>query len=319
MDNETRALLTGSLQEMFASAEVDIEAALADLGWDDVVDSYPAATELLFAEQGRALARSRSLDRVLLPELADALPGATGTRALAYPVPSPATELTSDETSIDGIILTDPSGIDELVVPIRKGAGTGLVVVPVADVEFETIGSIDSDSSWRRVRGSRVPAVTGEATAQWARAVTAGRRALAAEILGACRAALHIALEHTGSRTQFGQPISRFQAVRHRLSEAYVAITAAQGMLDAAWTTLDADTATVAKALAGRAQAITGRTVLQVCGAVGLSAEHSLHRFVERGAVLDALLTPHLVLVETIGSSILDGGPIARLSEIETG
>lgn len=319
MDTETRALLTGSLQDMFASADVDIEAALAELGWDEVVASYPAATELLFAEHGRALAYSRALDRVLLPELADALPRAHGIRALAYPVPSPTADLTSDETAIDGLVLTGLSGIDELVVPVRTAAGTGLVVVPVAAVETEEIGSIDARSTWQRVRSGRVPAVTADATAQWMRAVAAGRRALSAEIIGACRAALDIAVEHTGSRTQFGQPISRFQAVRHRLSEAHVAITAAQGILDTAWSTLDAETATAAKALAGRAQSITGRTALQVCGAVGLSAEHSLHRFVERGAVLDALLTPHLILVEDLGSSILDGGPIARLSEIETG
>jgi hypothetical protein len=304
---------------MFASDDVDVEAALAELGWDDVVDSYPRATELLFAEHGRALARSRSLDRVVLHELADALPTSKRTRALAYPVPSPTTELTSDEGSIDGIVLTDPAGVDELVVPVRTATGTGIVAVPVADVESDTIGGIDSSSSWRRVHGSRVPAVTDDATDQWARAVAAGRRALTAEIIGACRAALQLALEHTGSRTQFGQPISRFQAVRHRLSEAHVAITAAAGMLDAAWLTLDTETAVAAKALAGRAQSITGRTVLQVCGAVGLSAEHSLHRFVERGAVLDALLTPHLILVEQIGSAVLGGDRISRLTDIEPG
>ncbi|MDV6264737.1 acyl-CoA dehydrogenase family protein [Rhodococcoides yunnanense] len=316
MDNETRTLLASSLKEMFQGGSIDIEASLATLGWDDVIDSYPDAAELLFAEHGRALAHSRSLDTVILHELADVLPAPQGTRAVVYPLPSPSDGLTSTTEHIDGVVLTALTGLAELVVPVSTENGTGVVVVAVADIEFEPIGSIESESSWVRVQGSKVPAVTTDATADWDRAVSAGRRALAAEIIGACGAALQLAIEHTSSRTQFGQPISRFQAVRHRLSETHVAIAAAQGMLDATWTNLDAETATCAKALAGRAQAITTRTVLQVCGAVGISAEHPMHRFVERAAVLDALLTPHLILVEQLGSSVLAGDPIAHLIDI---
>ncbi|MCK0516754.1 acyl-CoA dehydrogenase family protein [Williamsia sp. DF01-3] len=319
MDNETRTLLAGSLKEMFEGGSTDIEASLAELGWDDVIDSYPDATELLFAEHGRALAHSRSLDAVILHELTDLLPAPKGPRAVAYPLPSPSAGLTSSEEHVDAVVLTSVTDIEELVVPVSTANGTGIVLVAVSDVESEPVGSIESDSTWVRVRGTRVPAVTADATAAWDRAVAAGRRALAAEIIGACGAALQLAIEHTSSRNQFGQPISGFQAVRHRLSEAHVAIAAAQGMLDAAWTSLDADTATVAKALAGRGQAITTRTVLQVCGAVGISAEHPMHRFVERAAVLDALLTPHLILVEQLGSSVLAGDPIAHLTEISTG
>jgi hypothetical protein len=316
MDHETRTLLAGSLKEMFEGEAVDIEAALAELGWDDVIGSYPAAAELLFAEHGRALAHSRSLDAVLLHELTDVLPATQGTRALAYPLPSPSAGLTSDEDTIDGVVLTGLDGVDEVVVPVSTAGGIGIVVVPIADIDSEPLGSIESDSTWLRVRGRRVPGVGADATAQWDRAVASGRRALAAEIIGACGAALQLAIDHTSSRNQFGQPISGFQAVRHRLSEAHVAIAAAQGMLDAAWADLNPDTATAAKALAGRAQATTSRTVLQVCGAVGISAEHPMHRFVERGAVLDALLTPQLLLVEQLGSSLLAGEQILHLTEI---
>lgn len=318
MDNETRTLLAGSLKEMFEGEGVDIEAALAELGWDDVIDAYPAATELLFAEHGRALAHSRSLDAVIVRGLADVLPAPRGMRAVVYPLPSPSAGLTSDENSIDGVVLTGLDDVDELIVPVSTTHGTGVVVVPVADVASEPVGSIEADSTMVRVRGNRVPTVTAEASADWDRAVASGRRALAAEIIGACGAALQLAIEHTSSRNQFGQPISRFQAVRHRLSEAHVAIAAAQGMLDAAWADLNPDTATVAKALAGRAQAIATRTVLQVCGAVGISAEHPMHRFVERAAVLDALLTPHLIMVEQLGSSLLAGAPILHVTEIDT-
>ena len=51
---------------------------------------------------------------------------------------------------------------------------------------------------------------------------------------------------------QFGRPISDFQAVRHRLADTLVAIEAAHAMLEAAWRDQSADTAAMAKALAGR-------------------------------------------------------------------
>jgi alkylation response protein AidB-like acyl-CoA dehydrogenase len=303
---------------MFDSAgrsSLDIGAALNELGWQEVVADDCRASGLLFSEHGRALANSRILDTVVIAELSAILPPTEHVRAVAYPTPTPAAGLTSTAEKIDGVVLTSLDGVDELIVPIQADDGVAIVLIPTSNMDAHPLGSIDTDLRWHRVQGAHVsnPIAAG---AQWVRAEAAGRRALVAEILGAATAALTLAVEHTSSRNQFGAPIASFQAVRHRLAESHVALASCEGVLDAAWTSEDPTSAMVAKASAGRTQAVVARAVLQVCGAVGLSLEHPLHRYVERAAVLDALLTPHLILIEELGKSILAGDEIHRLSEI---
>ena len=59
---------------------------------------------------------------------------------------------------------------------------------------------------------------------------------------------LELAREHAVERVQFGQPIGRFQAVRHRLADTLVVIETAAAMLDAAWLDQSPQTAAMAKA-----------------------------------------------------------------------
>lgn len=319
MDNDTSALLSSSLREMLSGSggePVDIRSALDELGWQEVIDDTPEASRLLFTEHGRALSNSRALDVVVLAELAPVLPASDAVRAVAYPTPSPSSRPTSTTTAIDGVVLSDLTGVDEVVAPVETPDGVALMVISTADLTAQRLSGIDTTISWHRVQGSD-SSPTIAADGKWDDAVTAGRRALAAEILGASGAALALAIEHTSSRKQFGAPISSFQAVRHRLAEAHVALAATEGLLAAAWVSGERHAAAVAKASAGRSQALVNKAVLQVCGAVGLSLEHSLHRFVERAAVLDTLLTPHLILIEALGGSILAGGPIERVTEVD--
>ena len=65
--------------------------------------------------------------------------------------------------------------------------------------------------------------------------MAAAHRALAAEIIGVAERALELAVEHTSTRRQFNAPIAAFQAVRHRLADAYVAIAAARALLAASF------------------------------------------------------------------------------------
>ncbi|WP_225824465.1 acyl-CoA dehydrogenase family protein [Streptomyces naphthomycinicus] len=61
---------------------------------------------------------------------------------------------------------------------------------------------------------------------------------LAAEAVGAADRALERTVEYAGQRVQFGRPIGSFQAVKHRLADAYVAVQAARSAAYyAAWAT----------------------------------------------------------------------------------
>lgn len=298
LDDATAELLAGSLREVLAGSG-GLGAALRELGWADVLADDPArATTLLFTEHGRALATSRALDDVVLAELAPVLP--PGDRAVLYP---------------GGLLLGPLDGVTEVVVPVGT-TEVDLHLVAADDVVAagRPVAGFDPGSGWLRI----TPSPTGPAVPAgdvWPRAVAAGRRALAAEIIGVCAAALGIATAHTTSRVQYGRPIATFQAVRHRLAEAHVAVEAARSSLDAAWAARAAvdggvRAALLAKLAAGRAQREVMRHAVQVCGAMGLSAEGELHRFVTRAAALDLLLDGHLALAAELGADLLAGAEI---------
>jgi alkylation response protein AidB-like acyl-CoA dehydrogenase len=73
------------------------------------------------------------------------------------------------------------------------------------------------------------------------------------------------------------------------------------GEADGAWA------AAAAKAAAGRAQRTVAASALQVCGALGLTEEFVLHRYVSRAALLDLLYGDHVRLTAALGTALLGG------------
>jgi alkylation response protein AidB-like acyl-CoA dehydrogenase len=155
------------------------------------------------------------------------------------------------------------------------------------------------------------------ASTVWDAVATAGRRALAYQILGAVGQMIDLAIAHARDRVQFGRPIGSFQAVRNRLADAYVARHVAVAALDLAW---DADdeflAALLAKSLAGRAARIAATHCQQVLAGIGFTAEHPFHRFLTRALVLDTVLGSAAELPAVIGARLATLGAIPRLVEL---
>lgn len=110
--------------------------------------------------------------------------------------------------------------------------------------------------------------------------------AVAAEAAGLMRGALDQTIDYVKERTQFGQPLARFQAIQHRLAEDATLIRAARLLaLRAAFTDLEDDAATACF----YAQQ-TMRKVIHDChqfsGAMGLTLEYPLHLWTYRLKVL---------------------------------
>src|SRR5699024_1479248 len=169
------------------------------------------------------------------------------------------------------------------------------------------------------------PATAPSVPVDWITTVALGRRALTAEILGVCDSALRLATDHVTARHQYSRPIGSFQAVRHQLSEAYVAVEAATSLLESVWSGFTDEShfeappewaAAAAKARAGRAQSVVMRAGVQVLGAMGLTEESIMHRYVARAAAIDLLLGGQTRLEESLGANLLDGTaayPIASI------
>jgi len=105
----------------------------------------------------------------------------------------------------------------------------------------------------------------------------------ASVLTGAMRRAFELTLQWTGTRVQFGRPISQFQAVQHALALAAEEIAASRAALDWAAAELEAGrgmpAAAIAKARAAEAAGKVAAITHQAHGAIGFTAEYELFRY----------------------------------------
>src|SRR5947207_1920094 len=115
----------------------------------------------------------------------------------------------------------------------------------------------------------------------------------AAEMLGAARRCLDMAVDYAKVREQFGQPIGSFQAIRHKCAEMLLEVENSHAAVYyAAWArdagTEDADlAASVAKAYVGDASRKVCGEAIQVHGGIGFTWEYDLHLYFKRAKALE--------------------------------
>ena len=122
----------------------------------------------------------------------------------------------------------------------------------------------------------------------------------AAQGLGLAQRAVDLAVAYAKDRTQFGKPIGSYQAVKHHLASAQVAIEFARPVVFAAAADLPARDVysrarvSQAKLVALEAADQAARAAIQVHGAMGYSWEVDVHLFLKRAlALTQAWGTPH--------------------------
>lgn len=296
-----------------AGEHVAIGPRLADLGWSDIEAEYPIeACALLFRAQGHSLADTDCLARVMLREMEALLDEPAD--GIVLPELSAGCTPRSDEQRVAGIVLGPLAG--PLVVPVS--GPTGVVSVGVVDasrMDGERLDTFDPSVHWTRVHGT-LDATLIDASAQWDRAIAAAHRALATELVALADEALGIAVGHAKVRVQFGAPIGSLQSPRHALAEASAVLESARAVLGESWRAGGRLLAQTAKAAAGRAHRAVSDVALQVCGAIGLTAEHQLHRYVARGFQIDALCGSHLQLEARLSEQLFDYAPGLALPAI---
>jgi len=127
---------------------------------------------------------------------------------------------------------------------------------------------------------------------------------------------LELACSHARERRQFGRPIARFQAVRHRLADALVAIEALETSLTAAREEPTPDTATLAKAIAGRTTHTVARHCQQVLAGIGFTTEHPFHGLSKRSLALEGLFGSADAIVRDVGRRLLSERRVPTLIEL---
>jgi alkylation response protein AidB-like acyl-CoA dehydrogenase len=116
---------------------------------------------------------------------------------------------------------------------------------------------------------------------------------------------LDMTAEYTKERRQFGVPIGSFQAVKHHLANARIALEFARPLVYRAAATLDPVHASMAKHKADEAALMTARAALQCHGAIGYTTEYDLHLYMKRSWVLARSMGDGRLHRSRVGAAIL--------------
>jgi alkylation response protein AidB-like acyl-CoA dehydrogenase len=200
----------------------------------------------------------------------------TGRHALPEPIV---------ETAAFGVPLLDRADLTLATGPaLVPWADSADVIVTAAGrferdaVELLSRPSVDGARRLFEVRGPSSPVDRDAAGAAFDRAVVG----TAAQQCGLAQRMLDMTAEYAGERRQFGVPIGSFQAVKHHLANARIALEFARPLVYRAAATLDSVHASMAKCKADEAALVTARVALQCHGAIGYTTEYDLHLYMKR-------------------------------------
>jgi alkylation response protein AidB-like acyl-CoA dehydrogenase len=162
----------------------------------------------------------------------------------------------------------------------------GIHVVERADVTFvRSRSSVDHSRPFAEIEWSRTTPLPGADPALFR---ARGAAATAAVLCGLAAHLIETTADYVKERYQFGVPVGSFQAVKHHLADALIALEHARpAVYCAAWSIATAQPTVVrdasfAKVYANEAAGLAARVALQCHGAIGYTFEHDLHLWLKR-------------------------------------
>lgn len=287
-------LLARSCSTTFVrAAERDPDDKLLALVWDEIEES--GLPNALVAEQDEGFGLS----------LAQILPLVLLMGAHAFPLPLAETMVARAllrragvEPPLAPIILAtalsheDQATIQTAELPLARTAG---YVMVARGETFDLVELSPSVLSSSRNQFSLSAHVIAGAE-QIRNSIPSGGMALretiaflhAAKLAGAMQFVLQMTIDYAQTRSQFGRPIGKFQAIQQQVSVMAEYVAAARMAVELAARTggllPDPLAAGVAKECASSAALIVARTAHSVHGAIGISREHDLQLYTRRMA-----------------------------------
>ncbi|WP_370222399.1 acyl-CoA dehydrogenase [Pararhodobacter marinus] len=292
----------------------EVWARFADLGWLALplpeehggLGCGPVEVAVLAEELGRAAVLERWIACVVL---AGGVIAALGTREQVAALLPPMAEGTSRpalahiergdalmqvastahpvaggwEVTGHKALVLDGHAADILLVTAQTEKGLGVFILhPGAEgLTLSPVDTIDggkaADLVLDRVQAERLGA--GDATEAVLACLDRANAAQCADAVGAMAALLDATTAYTKERVQFGQPLAKFQALRHRMAEMAVKVEEARGaaLLAALSAEVDAETrmrgVSGARAKIGRLSRHVAQEAIQLHGAMGFSEE----------------------------------------------
>ncbi|KQM64892.1 acyl-CoA dehydrogenase [Sphingomonas sp. Leaf17] len=118
---------------------------------------------------------------------------------------------------------------------------------------------------------------------------------LAAEMLGLAEQAFGVTNDFLKTRVQFGQQLSTFQALQHRMAKMFTELELMRSAVEGALEAIDSGRSDVdqavslAKAVGGETLRLVSREMVQLHGGIGMTDEHDAGLYLKRAAVLEAM------------------------------
>jgi alkylation response protein AidB-like acyl-CoA dehydrogenase len=176
----------------------------------------------------------------------------------------------------------DPNSVTQFLVPKDTD---GLTVGKKED----KLGLRASDTTSLIFEDARIPAEyqlteEGRGMAAALSILTGGRVGVASQAVGLAQAALDEAVDYADQREQFDQPISDFQAIRHKLAEMQTQLRASRLLTWDAARKMDRGTdarmaASMAKYFASEAAVDVTNEAVQIHGGYGYTTDFPVERF----------------------------------------
>jgi alkylation response protein AidB-like acyl-CoA dehydrogenase len=209
--------------------------------------------------------------------------------------------------------VSDAHVADLLILP----EGDALHALPRAAVRLEAQPSNDGSQRLFRVGFDARPetriAAGAEARRLAAAAFDRGALGCAAQALGVAERLVRLATDYARQRVQFGVAIGSFQAVKHLLADALVAIEYARSHVYRSAHSLARDTrarsvdVSMAKLAACEAALRAARASLQVHGAIGYTYEQDVHVWMKRAWSLELAFGDSVFHRTRLCAGLIDG------------
>ncbi len=183
----------------------------------------------------------------------------------------------------DGADVFVVAAVDGLYV-VAKGEGVSVSSRKMADSRSHADVTFDGAPAEKLGGPELTAAIVDRATA-----VTA------AEMLGMADSAFHQTLDYLKQRVQFGQVLSTFQALQHRMAKMLTEIELMRSAVEGALEAIDAGRSDVdqavslAKTVANDTLRLVSREMVQLHGGVGMTDEYDAGLYLKRAATLETM------------------------------
>ncbi|MFT6006744.1 MAG: alkylation response protein AidB-like acyl-CoA dehydrogenase [Pseudoalteromonas tetraodonis] len=199
----------------------------------------------------------------------------------------------------DKPLVTDGDGADAYIVAAQSPLGVSLFIVRSdhPGVSKKTIISADDRASCSlhfdsvNLLAENRLGDEGNALELLHRYFDLGAAATCADMVGSMRSLLEITVDYAKQRSQFGQPIGKFQVLQHRMADMFMALERARSMLvllSLAYSESDnqggsfSQAVSASKVQINKSARYIGQQAVQIHGGIGITQELNVGHYFKR-------------------------------------